>query len=368
MNDMIKAERQKIMSRKTTKILFIGGILLIFTYFFLFQFLYDSVFYDYNAGKIDTANGFAAIEQRKEISALFDGKLTQNTLLEMQQKIADAKVATQGKDENSVFSAIHVYCDQAAILEHVVNADGSMKSLHEAYPNSQSITLGYCAGWDKMLSAMGGVLSLLMCLIVVIGLSPVFAEEYAFHTDSVICASRYGKTKLTTAKVIASLEAVIGTYTVYIFLYLLLYGGFYRLDGWNVSIQSSLHYASSTYTINFLQMFLITVAMNILGIIALTGITLFLSAKMKSPVSALIASCIVCFLPVIFDFSDNLPMLQKAQEICPIFMLHANGVFAKMQTYLGIIQPTMMGVFNLVLITAFYTLTKSTFERHQVTG
>ncbi|QNK40270.1 hypothetical protein [Caproicibacter fermentans] len=368
MSDMVKAERQKILSRKTTKILFVAGILLIIAYFFFFQFFYNTVFYNYETGKMDSANGFAAIEQRKEIAALFDGKLTKDTLMEMQQKLTDAKASTEGQDENSAFSATYVYRDQTAILEHMVNADGSMKSLHEAYPNSQSVTLGYCDGWDMMLSGMGGVLSLLMCLIVVIGLSPVFAEEYACHTDSVICAARYGKTKLTTAKIIASLEAVIRIYTVYLILYILLYGGFYGLDGWNVSIQSVLHYASSTYAINFLQMFLTTVMLNILGIVALTVITLFLSAKMGSPVFALIVSCIVCFLPVLFDFSDSLPILQKTQEICPIFMLHINGVFAKMQTYLGIVQPTAMGIFNLGLIAIFYALTKSTFKQHQVTG
>lgn len=38
MNDMIKAEREKILSRKQTKILFITGVILIVAYFFLFHF------------------------------------------------------------------------------------------------------------------------------------------------------------------------------------------------------------------------------------------------------------------------------------------------------------------------------------------
>ena len=70
--------------------------------------------------------------------------------------------------------------------------------------------------------------------------------------------------------------------------------------------------------------------MNIFGIVALTTITLFLSAQMSSPVTALITSCVICFLPVVFDFNDSLPVLQKMQEICPIFMLHTNGIFSDM--------------------------------------
>jgi len=115
-------------------------------------------------------------------------------------------------------------------------------------------------------------------------------------------------------------------------------------------------------------MFLCSVVLNILGIAALTIITLFLSAKMNTPVSALIVSCCVCFFPVLFDFTDSVPLLQKAQEICPIFMLHINGVFAVMKTYMGVTQPVAMVVFSLGLVLIFYMLTKSTSKKHQVTG
>lgn len=368
MNDMIKAEREKILSRKPLKFLFIMGIALMAANFFFFQFNYSSVFYNCDSGKMDSASGLAAIEQRKEIAALFEGKLTESTLSMIQQKIADAKAITAGRDENSAFSAVHVYRDQAAIIKYMTNQDGSLKSLEEAYPNSHSIVLGYCDGWDKLLSGMSSVLSILMCLFVAITLSPVFAEEYSYHTDSVIYSARYGRTKLVTAKVFASLETVIGMYVIFLIFNFILYGGTYGLQGWNVNIQSSLHYASSTYDLTFLQMFLYSIALNILGIAALTIITLFLSAKMNTPVSALIISCWVCFLPVLFDFTDSAPLLQKAQEICPIFMLHINGVFATMKTYMGVTQPTVMVIFNLGVVLIFYMLTKSTSKRHQVTG
>lgn len=196
----------------------------------------------------------------------------------------------------------------------MTNSDGSFKSLETAYPNSPTVTLGYCDGWDKLLSGMGSILSIMICLIVVITLSPVFSEEYALHTDSIIYSARYGRTKLTTSKIIAALEVVIGTYLLYLLLNLVLYGCTYGLQGWNVSIQSSLHYASSIYNLTFLQMFFISVILNIFGIVALTTITLFLSAQMSSPVTALITSCVICFLPVVFDFNDSLPVLQKCRK------------------------------------------------------
>lgn len=368
MNDMIKAEREKIMGGKPTKILFAMGILLIAAYFFLFQFGYASVVYDYDTGKMDTVSGFAEIEQRRETAALFAGKLTPDTLTLMAQKIEEAKAATISQDENTAFSALHVYRDQSAILDYMTEPDGEIKSMEEAYPNHRSIILGYCDGWDKMLSGMGSVLSILVCLLVVITLSPVFSEEYSCHTDSVIYAARYGRTKLVTAKIIASLEVVTGMYVVFLFLNAVLYMGVYGAQGWNVSIQSSLHYASSTYHLTFLQMFLISVVLNVFGIAAMTIITLFISAKLNTPVTALIASCVVCFLPVLFDFTESAPLLQKLQELCPIFMLHMNGVFTTVKTYMGIRQPVVMFLFSLCLILLFCFLIRNAAKKHQVMG
>lgn len=161
MNEMIKAERNKICSRKQTRMLFLAGVVLIVAYFFFFQFNYQNVFYDYDLEKMALASGFTAIEQRKEVAEIFEGKLSQNTLLTMQEKIDQAKQATVGQDENSAFSAVHVYRDQAAILEYLTNSDGSFKSLETAYPNSPTVTLGYCDGWDKLLSGMGSILSII---------------------------------------------------------------------------------------------------------------------------------------------------------------------------------------------------------------
>ena len=128
MNEMIKAERNKICSRKQTRMLFLAGVVLIVAYFFFFQFNYQNVFYDYDLEKMALASGFTAIEQRKEVAEIFEGKLSQNTLLTMQEKIDQAKQATVGQDENSAFSAVHVYRDQAAILEYLTNSDGSFKA------------------------------------------------------------------------------------------------------------------------------------------------------------------------------------------------------------------------------------------------
>lgn len=99
-----------------------------------------------------------------------------------------------------------------------------------------------------------------------------------------------------------------------------------------------------------------------------SSITLFISAKLNSPVAAPIASCAICFVPVLFDFTERVPLLQKLQEARPIFMLYMNGVFTTVKIYMGIQQPDFMILFNLCLICLFYFLISNTTEKHQVMG
>ena len=98
---------------------------------------------------------------------------------------------------------------------------------------------------------MGSILSIMICLIVVITLSPVFSESMHFIQIALFIRLGMAEPNSQTSKIIAALEVVIGTYLLYLLLNLVLYGCTYGLQGWNVSIQSSLHYASSIYNLTF---------------------------------------------------------------------------------------------------------------------
>lgn len=63
MNEMIKAERNKICSRKQTRMLFLAGVVLIVAYFFFFQFNYQNVFYDYDLEKMALAGSVKNFSQ-----------------------------------------------------------------------------------------------------------------------------------------------------------------------------------------------------------------------------------------------------------------------------------------------------------------
>ena len=73
--------------------LFLAGVVLIVAYFFFFQFNYQNVFYDYDLEKMALASGFTAIEQRKEVAEIFEGKLSQNTITYYARKNRPSKTS-----------------------------------------------------------------------------------------------------------------------------------------------------------------------------------------------------------------------------------------------------------------------------------
>ncbi len=111
--------------------LFLAGVVLIVAIFSFFNLIIKMFSMIMTLKKMALASGFTAIEQRKEVAEYLKENSSQNTLLTMQEKIDQAKQATVGQDENSAFLLVHVYRDQAAILEYLTNSDGSFKSLEQ---------------------------------------------------------------------------------------------------------------------------------------------------------------------------------------------------------------------------------------------
>ena len=118
-------------------------------------------------------------------------------------------------------------------------------------------------------------------MAVCITLCPVFSGEYQAGTDAVILSAKYGKTKLTTAKVIASVLFGLIAFTLHIIVAFGIPLTAFGIDGWNLPMQI----ANTTipYHFTFLQGALINLGVIYLVLLAMISLTLFLSAKVKSP-------------------------------------------------------------------------------------
>lgn len=153
---------------------------------------------------------------------------------------------------------------------------------------------GYYEGWEVIINSFELLLFALSAICIVI--APVFAGEYQAGTDAVILSGKYGKTKLITAKIVSSL--LFGT--IAFVLHILIACGLpltaFGVDGWNLPLQ--IVDTIIPYPFTFLQAVLINIIILYLILIAMIGLTLLLSAKMKSPYLVLIVLIPILFIPM----------------------------------------------------------------------
>ncbi len=153
---------------------------------------------------------------------------------------------------------------------------------------------GYYEGWNIIISSMELLMFAILAVCIII--APVFAGEYQAGTDAVILSAKYGKTKLTTAKIIASLLFGTLAFALNIIVACGLPLAAFGTDGWNLPLQI----ANTTvpYSLTFMQATLISIGVIYLVLLGMIGLTLFLSSKMKNPYFVLIVLVPVLFIPM----------------------------------------------------------------------
>ncbi|XCP86982.1 ABC transporter permease [Roseburia hominis] len=153
---------------------------------------------------------------------------------------------------------------------------------------------GYYEGWDIIISSFELLMFAILAICIVI--APVFADEYQTGTDAVILSAKYGKTKLTTAKITASLLFATLAFALNLIVACGLPLAAFGTEGWNLPLQI----ANTTvpYSLTFLQATLISIGVIYLVLLGMIGLTLFLSSKMKSPYLVLIVLVPVLFIPM----------------------------------------------------------------------
>ncbi len=153
---------------------------------------------------------------------------------------------------------------------------------------------GYYEGWEVIISSFELLMFAVLAICIVI--APVFSGEYQEGTDAVILSGKYGKTKLITAKIAASF--LFGT--VAFMLHIILAWGLplaaFGVDGWNLPLQIA--NTAIPYPFTFLQAVLMNTGIIYLVLLAMIGLTLLLSARMKSPYLVLVVMVLVLFIPM----------------------------------------------------------------------
>lgn len=223
---------------------------------------------------------------------------------------------------------------------------------------------GYHEGFKIIMSSFELLMFALLAVCIVI--APVFSGEYQAGTDAVILSGKYGKTKLVTAKIISSLLFGVLAFTLHILVAFGLPLAAFGIDGWNLPIQI----AGTTipYPFTFLQATLANLGVVYLVLIAMIGLTLLLSAKMKSPYLVLIVLVPVLFLPLFLS-----PNGTTGAYNLTLFLLPYRSTMPEIGKYISYqIGGMVFDVFSIrailyaALTIMMLPLARLGFQKHQV--
>lgn len=162
----------------------------------------------------------------------------------------------------------------------------------------------YNKPWAYLLEYIDQFGTVFMIIFILLGLAPVFANEYALGAASLLRSSRRGKSKLVTAKCLASMIYVVLCVVLFTGVNLLIYWlRFGNLAGADTPIQSvamyfnTFDYEFSSYRFTALQYYGIQFLTHAAGSVVFGCIVLLVSVLSSTPFIAVSVSAAVIGLP-----------------------------------------------------------------------
>lgn len=229
----------------------------------------------------------------------------------------------------------------------------------------EPLTYGYAGGWGDVLACLGFFAFAMVAVCV--ALTPVFAGEYQDRTDAVLLSSRYGRSKLVGAKIIAALVFA----TAYFALATLIIMGaalaFFGAEGGDLPVQVlslgipyDLTMAEATWT---------AVGIAYLMTLGFAALTLLLSSKLRSQLAIFVACAALIFLTGMVPSGGNAVLLH-ALYLFPLNALVDQVLFNALVSYQAgpfvvDLVGLLVGVCALVLVVCV-PLAARAFRRHQV--
>lgn len=369
------------------------SVFLCFTYTVIFGFILSFQWFGFGSWNTDTFgnhfDGYKVIRDSQKYSLAFGGELTDESLQQMvrdyQQMGAadmdsDAEKAKTDRsiinswlrtlypelqDTEIVYKTMMSYVvpeeltgfyerRQKAIedfLENNNQTGGEKEYLLRMESNvEEPFRYEWTEGWSQLLGSMIADLGIVMALFLAIVLSPIFAGEWRDNTGSLLLTTKNGWEKIAFAKICTGLSFTAELFSILFAGCVMSQIFFMGTTGWNMPIQVIKPIAVAP--LNMLQAEIYEYTFAFLGALGFAGVVMFISAKIKSNVLALLFSLTVVYGPM--AIAEYLPYgAQKALDLIPlagsgtdIFRTNTFHICGKYiwSPYLLITVPVLIGI------------------------
>lgn len=185
--------------------------------------------------------------------------------------------------------------------------------LHKNEQVQTPIEYGYTQGWTKFLNQIEFFVFVL--LVIVIAIAPVFANEYQTGAHQIILSTKFGKTKLILAKILVAFVFGLVVLTIHFAIMLVIVFFTFGLDGASLPVQALHGTNPYDWTIGqFVAVQVLTVYALLFGLI---GLTLWLSAKVKSAFVAIVPMIASLMIPLFLNRTETYSVWNKIHSLLP---------------------------------------------------
>ena len=385
--ELFLLEHKKLWRKTSTISVFLCFLyLVVFGSILSFQWFSFGSSDDYTSAFGNNFDGYDMIRKRQEYSLMFGGELTDQSLQKMVGDYQD--IGAAGVDRELEKTDMHIINSWLGTLYPELLDTGSYKTMMNYvelekltgfYERRQNIIEDFLEnngqnrdekeyllqinakvkepfryewteGWSNLLGSIVPDMGVVMALFLVIVLSSLFAGEWYNNTSSLLLTTKNGWKKIAFAKIGVGLSFTAEFFAILTAGNLVSQIFFLGTAGWDMPIQTIKLIAIAP--MNMLQAEIYEYAFVFLGIIGFAGVVMFISAKTRSNVLALLFSLAVVYGPMMI--AEYLPYgVQKALDLIPlvgsgadIFRTNTFCVFGKYvwSPYLLIAVPVLVGV------------------------
>ncbi|HBI60198.1 MAG TPA: ABC transporter permease [Lachnospiraceae bacterium] len=386
--ELFLLEHKKLWRKMSTRI----SVLLCFIYVVIFGSILSFQWFsfgssdDYTSAFGNNFDGYGMIKDSQEHSLEFGGELTDESLQKLVRDYQEIKAA--GIDRELEKTDSHIINSWLGMLYPELLDTGSDKTMM-SYVDPKKLTDFYerrqnaledflenngqtgaekdyllrinaevkkpfqyewTEGWSNLLGSMVADMGTVMALFLAITLSSIFAGEWHDNTSSLVLTTRNGWKKIALAKICTGLSFTTEFFVIIMMGSIVSQIFFLGTTGWDMPIQTIKLIA--IVPMNMLQAEIYEYAFVFLGAIGFAGVIMFISAKTRSNVPALLFSLAIVYGPIMI--TDYLPYgVQKALDLIPlvgsgadIFRTNTFCIFGKYvwSPYLLLIVPVLIGV------------------------
>lgn len=158
------------------------------------------------------------------------------------------------------------------------------------------LEMSYHEGWVQAIDQVPTLLKYGIILLSFI-LAGIFSDEFSLKTDAIYYNTLYGRTKATAVKVGMGFLIITVTYLLCVGSFSWVVLGNLGTNGAHCGIQSHSGYWNIRENMTFLQKYLLTIGSGYLGYLLIGFLIMWISAKTKSPVLAVLIPSLLILLP-----------------------------------------------------------------------